>query len=69
MVFGRTGEQCSVTGKYRRFGNYEIQVSLKQGDFFPQSGDESNAFWILSGKLEEDQLKRSASRYKGRYRS
>lgn len=69
MVLGRTGEQCSVTGRYRCYGNYEVQVSLKQGEYFPQAGDSLNVFWILSGKLEEEQGNNSAKRYKDRYRS
>lgn len=69
MVFGRTGEQCSVTGKYRRFGNYEVQVTLREGELFPQPVDASDAFWILSGKPEDDQPVRTTGRYKGRYNS
>lgn len=69
MILGRTGEQCSIAGRYRAFGNYEVQVSLKQGDYFPQAGDASDAFWILSGKLEEEQSRNAAKRYKERYRS
>jgi hypothetical protein len=69
MIFGRTGEQCSITGRYRCFGNYEVQVAVKQGECFPQAGDSHNAFWILSGRLEEEQAKNSTKRYKNRYRS
>lgn len=68
MIFGRTGEQCAITGRYRCFGNYEVQVSLRKGDLFPQTGESSNAFWVLSGKLEEDPG-RNPRRYKERPRS
>ena len=69
MIFGRTGEQCSITGRYRCFGNYEVQVSLRQGDYFPQAGESANAFWILSGKLEEEKHTGLSKRYRDRHRS
>jgi hypothetical protein len=69
MIFGRTGEQCSTTGRYRCFGNYEVQVSVKEGECFPQSDDSLNVFWILAGRLEEEQSKNAAKRYKDRYHS
>ena len=69
MIFGRTGEQCSITGKYRCFGNYDVQVSLKEGEYFPQAGDTLNVFWILAGRLEEEQAKTTAKRFKDRFHS
>ena len=52
MIFGRTGEQCSVTGKYRCFGNYELQVVLKAGETFPKVPESDNTFWILHRIIE-----------------
>ena len=69
MIFGRTGEQCSITGRYRCFGNYEVQVSIKEGESFPQAGDALNVFWILSGKAEDEQSNNMMSRLKDKYHS
>jgi hypothetical protein len=69
MIFGRTGEQCAVTGRYRCFGNFNVQVSVKQGESFPRAGDSLEVFWMLSGRLEEEQAKNSTKRYKNRYHS
>lgn len=68
MIFGRTGELCSITGRYRCFGNYEVQVTLQQGEYFPQAGDASNVFWMFAGKPEEELTQRS-KRNKDRYHS
>lgn len=57
MIFGRTGELCSISGIYRCFGNFELQIRLKAGEFFPTAMDMINAFWILAVRGEEDQLR------------
>jgi hypothetical protein len=57
MIYGRTGELCSISGVYRCFGNFELKVCLKAGELFPKAMDLINAFWILAVRVEEDQLK------------
>ncbi len=54
MIFGRTGELCSISGIYRCFGNFELQIRVKAGELFPAAMDMINAFWILAIMGEED---------------
>jgi hypothetical protein len=54
MIFGRTGEPCSISGIYRCFGNFETQVRVKAGELFPKTMEAINAFWMLAGRLDEN---------------
>lgn len=54
MIFGRTGELCSISGIYRCFGNFETQVRVKAGELFPKTMEAINAFWVLAGRFEEN---------------
>lgn len=56
MIFARTGELCAVTGKYRCFGNSDIQITVKEGEYFPKATEVLNAFWILTSRFIEDQV-------------
>ncbi len=55
MILGRTGELCSISGIYRCFGNFELQVRVKAGELFPRTMEAINAFWVLAGRSDENQ--------------
>ncbi len=53
MTFGKTGEKCLVTGKYRCFGTINESIYLKAGQHFPGVYDSILSFWIFLNKTED----------------
>lgn len=50
MIFGRTGDVCMITGKYRSFGSDNQRISLQKGETFPKPVNGSEVIWILTSK-------------------
>lgn len=60
MTFGKTGDKCMVSGKYRCFGNRGKLIHVKEGEAFPDETDSPVVFWILLHKTEDHKKDNSA---------